>query len=177
MLTHPHTNITHTFNELSDTSVLQQNPHIHLHSPSPTSNSSLSISFHLDNSDIHLFSHKQTSRMSSKNTTSASSLATVEHNIVNQPPVVSAGELVPCSIYDLEQYCKNYFVNTKTWIPNDKKVVWILPSFQDPLIRDWIASCHPHLSTLLFPDFIKELWAEFLLQDWEDKVTGLIANS
>ena len=39
-----------------------------------------------------------------------------------------------------------------------------------------MSSCK-HLSTLLFPDFIKELWAEFLPQDWEDKVHSQILNS
>ena len=51
--------------------------------------------------------------MSFKNLTSPSVLATVKHNVVNQPPVVSAGELVPCSIYDLKQYCETYFTKHK----------------------------------------------------------------
>ena len=68
-------------------------------------------------------------------------------------------------------------MNTKTPILEDKKVIHILPSFQDPLIHDWITSSCQHLSTLLFPDFIKELQAEFLPQDWEDKVQSQILNS
>ena len=166
----------HTSTESLNNSNLLQNPRIHSQSSSPTSHSSHSILFSSDDSDIHLFLHNRTTQMSSKPLVNTS-LATVKHNLVNQPPVVSPGELVPHLIYDLKQYCENYFANTKTPIPEDKKVICILPSFQDPLIRDWITSSCQHLSTLLFPDFIKELRAEFLPQDWEDKVWTQILNS
>ena len=170
---HSQTNIAHTFTESLNNSNLLQNPRIHSQSSSPTLHSSHSILFSSDDSDIHLFLHNWTTQMSSKPLANTL-LATVKHNVVNQPPVVSPGELVPHLIYDLKQYCENYFVNTKTLIPEDKKVIHM---FQDPLIHDWITSSHQHLSTLWFPDFINKLWAEFLPQDWEDKVWSQILNS
>ncbi|KAF8810176.1 hypothetical protein BYT27DRAFT_7336932, partial [Phlegmacium glaucopus] len=62
-----------------------------------------------------------------------SSLASVEHLVFNQPPVVSAGNLSPRIIYDFDQFCQDFFANAKTPLPNDKKVIRILPCFQDPL--------------------------------------------
>ncbi|KAF8808580.1 hypothetical protein BYT27DRAFT_7255380 [Phlegmacium glaucopus] len=104
-----------------------------------------------------------------------SSLASVEHLVFN--PVVSPGNLSPRIIYDFEQFCQDFFANAKTPLPDDKKVIRILPCFQDPLVRDWIASHRACLSALSFSEFITELHSEFLPRDWEDKICGQILNS
>lgn len=141
---------------------------IQSHSPTPS-----------DESDICLFTQNNTlpSTTMSYRGPLVNTVTTIEHVVVNQPPIVSIGELIPWTVYDFEQFCENYFTNTKTLIPEDKKVIQILPSFQDPLIWDWVASCQPHLSTLLFTEFIKELQTEWLPCNWEDKIWSQILNS
>lgn len=142
-----------------------------IHSPSPTpSSDELEILF-LTHSYIPL------TTMSYRGLLPVNAVAAGEHMIVNQPPVVSADKLIPWMVYDFKQFCENYFANTKTLIPEDKKVVQILFSFQDLLIHDWVALCQPHLSSLLFPKFIQKLHTEWLPCDWEDKIWSQILNS
>lgn len=102
--------------------------------------------------------------------TSTVSPPCVEHHSLHHAPILTAGVPTPEVLLEFEDACEDFFANAKGGITDDVKVTRILPSFKDPIIRGWISSDRPHLSTLKFEDFMKLLRSKFLSKQWEDEL-------
>jgi reverse transcriptase-like protein/integrase-like protein/chromodomain-containing protein len=105
---------------------------------------------------------------------SSSNTATLEYLTLHHPPVLTSGELSPRVVMEFEQSCLDYFANAKGGVTDELQVIRILPSFQDQLVRDWIAADRPRLSKLSFKEFIDELRKAFLPRNWEDRLRAQI---
>ena len=64
---------------------------------------------------------------------SSNTTPSVIHNAYNHPLIITEGELTPKLIMEFEQACQTFFDNAKGGVPDDQKVVWILPAFKDTL--------------------------------------------
>ena len=98
----------------------------------------------------------------------------VEHHSLHHAPILTAGVPTPVVLLEFEDACEDFFANAKGGVNDDVKVTCILPSFKDPILRGWISSDCPHLSTLPFAEFMKLLRSEFLLKNWEDELLSKI---
>ena len=98
----------------------------------------------------------------------------VEHHSLHHAPILTAGVPTPALLLEFEDACMDFFANAKGGVPDDVQVIRILPSFKDPIIRGWISSDRPHLSTLKFNEFMKLLRSKFLSKQWEDELLSKI---
>ena len=90
-------------------------------------------------------------------------------------PVLTAGDISPTVMMDFENAAQDFFVAKS--VPAEKQVAMVIPGLKDIQIRDWIAADRPHIVVFPFPDFMKELRANYLQQDWEDQVQNDILTS
>lgn len=104
-------------------------------------------------------------KMSSANTA-------VEHPITKHCPILTAGDVTPKSLIDLEDAHNEYFI-AKDIVDADK-VKKILGGFKCVHIRNWIASERARILLLPYADFMKELRANYLPPDWEETVRAQI---
>ena len=98
----------------------------------------------------------------------------VEHHSLHHAPILTAGVPTPALLLEFEDACEDFFANAKGGVNDDVKVIRILPSFKDPIVRGWISSDRPHLSTLSFSEFMKLLRSKFLSKNWEDELLSKI---
>ena len=98
----------------------------------------------------------------------------VEHHSLHHAPIMTAGVPTPAILLEFEHACKDFFANAKGGIPDEFRVIRILPGFKDPIIRGWISSDHTHLSALKFGIFMKLLQSKFLSKQWEDELLSKI---
>ena len=102
------------------------------------------------------------------------STPSVEHHSLHHAPILTSGVPTPAVLLDFEDACKDFFTNAKGGVNNNVKVIHILPNFKDPIIRGWISSDRPHLSTLMFGAFMKLLCSKFLSKQGEDEFLSKI---
>jgi hypothetical protein len=94
-------------------------------------------------------------------------IAYVDHDSTSKPPTLYAGNISPMVMRSFKVACLGYFDNKE--IPEDKCIRKILASFKDEHIIEWICTEQDRLLTLSFPDFMTEVCAGFLNNDWEEK--------
>ena len=90
-------------------------------------------------------------------------------------PVLTAGDISPAVMMDFENTAQDFFIAKS--VPTEKQVAMVIPGLKDIQIRNWIVADRPHIVALPFPDFMKELRANYLQQDWEDQVQNDIPTS
>ncbi|KAF8159972.1 hypothetical protein B0H34DRAFT_797160 [Crassisporium funariophilum] len=95
-------------------------------------------------------------------------LATVDHSLTKHCPILTAGDITPKALRDLQDAHNKFFIVKE--IDNDGKVKKILAGFKDIHICDWIASDSVHLLALSYKNFMSELRANYLPSDWEANV-------
>ena len=98
--------------------------------------------------------------------------ATVDHPITKHCPILSAGEITPKALIDLEDAHNEYFIAKE--ISEADKVKKILGGFKCVHIRNWIASERENLLELKYSDFMIELRANYLPPNWEETVRSQI---
>lgn len=103
-----------------------------------------------------------------------SALATVEPTSA-KAPVLTAGDISPGVMMDFENAALDFFVSKS--VPADKHVTMIIPGIKDLRIRDWISADRARIIILPFLDFMKEMRANYLQQDWEDQIRNKILTS
>lgn len=97
---------------------------------------------------------------------SQSKFAVLENDNPSKMPVLSAGDLTAQVVRKYETVCLRYFDNKE--IEDDKQVHKILAGLRDNHIQDWIAiNCNCFLK-LSFINFMQELRATYLPEDWEE---------
>lgn len=94
--------------------------------------------------------------------------ATVEHPITKHCPILTAGEIHPKVLVDLNDAHHEYFIAKD--IAEADKVKKILGGFKDVHIRDWISCEHDRLIALSYKDFMAEIHSNYLPADWEETV-------
>jgi len=103
-----------------------------------------------------------------------SMLATVEPTSA-KAPVLTEGDITPTVMMDFENVVLDFFISKS--VPSEKQVTMIIPGIKDLRIRNWISAEHAHLVDLPFVDFMKEMRANYLHQDWEDQIWNQILTS
>ena len=83
-------------------------------------------------------------------------------------PVLTAGDISPTVMMDFENTTQDFFVAKS--VPMEKQIAMVILGLKDIHIYDWIAADCAYLVALPFADFMKELRANYLHQDWEDQV-------
>jgi len=101
----------------------------------------------------------------------------VEHHSLHHAPILTTGVPTPAVLLEFEDACEDFFANAKGGVPEDVRVIRILPSFKDPIIRGWISSDRAHLSTLSFKVFMTNLRSKFLSKEWEDELLSQILRN
>jgi hypothetical protein len=86
--------------------------------------------------------------------------ATVDHPITKHCPILSAGDITPKALIDLEDAHNEYFIAKE--INETDKVKKILGGFKCMHIRNWIASEREVLIALKYSDFMSQLRANYL---------------
>ena len=94
-----------------------------------------------------------------------STAATVEPTSA-KAPVLTEGDISPAVMMDFENAALDFFVSKS--VPSEKQVTMIIPGIKDLRIRDWISAERACLVELPFINFMKEMRANYLHQDWED---------
>ena len=162
----------------SSSSAADQSPNLQRPPPQPEPSRSASASDSASDSDTtdsdssFFAAYIQPEKMSAPNKHAISIYATLSH-----PPILSEGELTPKALLTFEEDCNSYFLNAKTRVTDDHKVLRILNSFRDVHVRNWITTDRAALTALSFEDFMQRLHAEFLPPNWEDKVRSRILGS
>ena len=104
-------------------------------------------------------------------------LATVKHDTLTHPPVLSDGEISPKVIREFENRCKVYFMNVKGGVPDDQKVTKLLGSFRNTLIDDWMSTETDRIVQLSFTEFMDEFRERWLPTNWEQSIlTQMLGN-
>ena len=103
-----------------------------------------------------------------------SALATVEPTSA-KAPVLTEGDISPAVMMDFENSALDFFVSKS--IPADKQVTMIIPGIKDLRIRDWISADRARIVGLPFSEFMSEMRANYLHQDWEDQIRNQILTS
>ena len=102
------------------------------------------------------------------------STPSVKHHSLHHASILTSGVPTPDVLLEFEDACEDFFANAKGGVNDDVKVIRILPSFKDPILRGWISSDRPHLSTLTFGAFMKLLRSKFLSKQWEDELLSKV---
>ncbi|TFK79076.1 hypothetical protein K466DRAFT_570455 [Polyporus arcularius HHB13444] len=100
------------------------------------------------------------------NTSPIDGKARVLHPILKQPPILTPGEITAESIVDWDNAAQQYFLHAKT-IPVADRISFVAAGFQDRLVQGWWKSNQKSLKSLDWDDFITELRAEFLDDNWD----------
>jgi hypothetical protein len=103
-----------------------------------------------------------------------SALATVEPTSA-KAPVLTEGDISPAVMMDFENAALDFFVSKSVLL--EKQVTMIIPGIKDLRIRDWISAECARLVELPFADFMTEMRANYLHQDWEDQIRNQILTS
>ena len=103
-----------------------------------------------------------------------STAATVEPTSA-KAPVLTEGDISPAVMMDFENAALDFFVSKS--VPSEKQVTMIIPRIKDLRICDWISAECACLVELPFMDFMKEMRANYLHQDWEDQIRNQILTS
>src|SRR5882757_8876280 len=140
--------------------------------PLPSSPSASSSSSDSD-WNFRAYNHKLKMSSSSQTTT----VPLVEHHSLHHAPILTTGVPTPAVLLEFEDACEDFFANAKGGVPEDVRVIRILPSFKDPIIRGWISSDRAHLSTLSFKVFMTNLRSKFLSKEWEDELLSQILRN
>ena len=96
--------------------------------------------------------------------------ASVKHDVITHPPMITDGELSPKIIREFEIRCNVYFMNIKGGVADDQKVRKLLGSFKNTLIQDWMSTESDRLIQLSFTDFMNEFRERWLPTNWEQSV-------
>jgi len=103
-----------------------------------------------------------------------STLATVEPTSA-KAPVLTEGDISPAVMMDFENAALDFFISKS--VPSKKQVTMIILGIKDLRIRNWISADCARLVDLPFVDFMKEMRANYLHQDWEDQIRNQILTS
>ena len=101
---------------------------------------------------------------------SDTNMASVKHNVITHPPMITDGKLSPKIIWEFEIRCNVYFMNIKGGVADDQKVRKLLGSFKNTLIQDWMSTKSNRLIQLSFTDFMNEFRERWLPTNWERNV-------
>ena len=93
----------------------------------------------------------------------------VEHHSLHHAPIMTTGVPTPAILLEFGDACEDFFANVKEGIPDEFRIIHILPRFKDPIMQGWISSDCAHLSALEFNIFMKFFWSRFLSKQWEDE--------
>ncbi len=97
------------------------------------------------------------------------SIAHVTHPVLKQPPILSPGDLTPEAVAAWATACQQYFLHAKSIAPADR-ISFVVAGLQDPLIQAWWNIDKANLSTMTWDDFLQEICAEFLPDNWDRTV-------
>lgn len=104
-------------------------------------------------------------------------VATLNHPVINHPPIFSERQITAKELMIFEQDCEAYFLNAKGGDPKEQQVACIITAFKDPLVWDWITSNRVTLVKLTFNEFMKRLHDMFLPKDLEENIyTQILGN-
>ena len=78
--------------------------------------------------------------------------AVVDHPVTKHCPILSAGDITPKALIDLEDAHNEYFIAKE--VDDNDKVKKILGGFKCVHIRNWIASERETLLKLSYTDFM-----------------------
>ena len=101
---------------------------------------------------------------------SDSKTATIKHNVLIHPPVMTDGEISPKIIREFEVRCAVYFMNVKGGVADDQKVKKLLGSFKNTLVDNWMSTECDRIVQLSFSDFMDKFWERWLPANWEQTV-------
>ena len=104
-------------------------------------------------------------------------LATVVHERMTLPPILTDGEITPKVIRDFESHCSTYFLNAKGGVTEEQKVTRIMGCFQNDLVDDWTQVEKTRLLALTFEEFMKEFRERWLPPNWEQAVRTQMLNT
>ena len=96
--------------------------------------------------------------------------AIASHLALSRPPHLSKGKITPNNVWEFENHCENYYMNTKGGVEDGQKVTKILGCFENPLVNDWISVNRSHLQTLTFEEFMVEFQQCWLPRNWEEDI-------
>jgi hypothetical protein len=100
--------------------------------------------------------------------------ATVNHPITKHCPILSARDITPKALINLEDAHNKYFITKE--INETDKVKKILGSFKCMHIHNWIASEREVLIILKYSNFMSQLQANYLPSNWEEMVCSQILS-
>jgi hypothetical protein len=104
----------------------------------------------------------------------SSHYATVDNSITKHCPILSARDITPKALIDLEDAHNEYFIAKE--INETNKVKKILGGFKCMHIHNWIASEREVLITLKYSDFMSQLQANYLPPNWKEMVCSQILS-
>lgn len=77
-------------------------------------------------------------------------------------------------MHQWEMVCEDFFSANKK-LDDADCVSAVLPGLKDMCAWDWVATHCPELVNLSFPNFMKILGKEFLLDGWDDELMPISA--
>lgn len=96
----------------------------------------------------------------------SSKKATVKNRGSKYVPILTDGDINPDILVVYENACQDHF-EEKGYTSNDQ-VKKILGGLQGALLREWFTADRTRIQSLSFLDFMSEVRAEFLDNNWED---------
>ena len=102
----------------------------------------------------------------------SSTKAIVDHPITKHCPILSAGDITPKALIDLEDAHNEFFIAKE--VNETEKVKKIFGGFKCVHVRNWIASERENLLKLSYDEFMTELRSNYLPPNWEETVRSQI---